>query len=315
MFHLGRVAVTGFFVLSGYLISMSIFKRMEYNNWSISKFYVGRIFRIWPLYFFIILLAMYFLPGMSSLHFKLPNYVVDVRVNKLNYWYFIFFIPQVPLINDKVLPFAEPTWSLGVEEIFYLIVPWLISASIKNFTKGLLVFIFAFLAIKYIAIYWFHLPSSNFMSKLLCYYRYDCIGLGCLMGVLHYTENKLFKAIGVSHLLFSMLGLILLFNLITIYSFDYFPFAVCFAIIISFLVNKNTTFKSPKLLIHIGTVSYSLYLTHEIVIVFLLNKNLDEISVLALYSSSILLSIALASVVYYLIEKPFMNIGISLLKK
>jgi peptidoglycan/LPS O-acetylase OafA/YrhL len=36
---------------------------------------------------------------------------------------------------------------------------------------------------------------------------------------------------------------------------------------------------------------------------------------LALYSLSILLSIALASVVYYLIEKPFMNIGISLLKK
>ena len=122
MFHLGRVAVTGFFVLSGYLISMSIFKRMEHKNWSISKFYVGRIFRIWPLYFFVILLALYFLPSINSLHFTLPNYLGDVRIDKLNYLYFLFFMPQVPLINNMVLPFAEPTWSIGVEEIFYLII-------------------------------------------------------------------------------------------------------------------------------------------------------------------------------------------------
>lgn len=315
MFHLGRVAVTGFFVLSGYLISMSIFKRMEHKNWSISKFYVGRIFRIWPLYFFVILLALYFLPSIYSLHFTLPNYVGDVRIEKLNYWYFLFFMPQVPLINNMVLPFAEPTWSIGVEEIFYLIIPWLISTTLKNFTKRLLVFILVFLIAKYIAIYWFQLPSSSLIAKLLNYYRYDCIALGCLMGVLHYTKNKLFTSIGGYHLLFSLLGFILLFNLITIYSYDYFPFALCFAVIIAFLVNKNDTFKSPKWLIHIGTVSYSLYLTHEIAIVFLLNINLDQKSIWVLYTSSILLAIALASLVYYLIEKPFMDRGVSLLKK
>lgn len=37
-FHLGRVGVTGFFVLGGYLITLSILKRMEHKNWSIRTF-------------------------------------------------------------------------------------------------------------------------------------------------------------------------------------------------------------------------------------------------------------------------------------
>jgi len=315
IFHLGRVAVTGFFVLSGYLITMSIFRRMENNNWSISKFYIGRVFRIWPLYFFVVVLAIYVLPSINALHFTLPNFVSDARIETFNYWYFLFFMPQVPLINNCVLPFAEPTWSIGVEEIFYIVIPWIIASSKKNFTKGLSIFVVVFVVAKYIAIYWFQLPSSDFIAKLFNYYRYDCIALGCLMGVLHSTKNKLFISVGGSLLLFSLFGFILLFNFITVYNYDYFPFAICFAVIIAYLVNKANTFSSPKWLVYIGTISYSLYLTHEIVIVFLLNKNLDITSSLLMYSASILLAIALASIIHYAIEKPFMNYGIFLLKK
>jgi len=64
-----------------------------------------------------------------------------------------------------------------------------------------------------------------------------------------------------------------------------------------------------------GLTSLVLMLTTLIVIVFLLNKNLDITSSLLMYSASILLAIALASIIHYAIEKPFMNYGIFLLKK
>ena len=66
VFHFGRVAVTGFFVLSGYIITLSILQRMESNKWHVGKFYVARIFRIWPLYFFVIILAVWVLPQIEQ---------------------------------------------------------------------------------------------------------------------------------------------------------------------------------------------------------------------------------------------------------
>jgi peptidoglycan/LPS O-acetylase OafA/YrhL len=218
-------------------------------------------------------------------------------------------MPQVPIINNSVLPFAEPTWSIGIEEIFYLIIPWIIVISKKKFATGLIVFMLLFSAAKYLAIYFYQLQASDFFAKLITYYRYDCIALGCLMGVLHHNKNKIFQSIKNLHVLFSLLAIFILFKYITIKSYDYFPFAICFAVIIAYLVNNKEKFKSPRWLIHIGTVSYSLYLTHEIVVVYFLNLNIDSKSMIAMYLLSILCSIFLASIVYYCVERPFMKFG------
>ena len=311
IFHLGRVGVTGFFVLSGYLITMSILNRRQGNNWSIRGFYIGRIFRIWPLYFLVILLAIVVLPNISQLQFTLPNYVTDARVATNNYWHYIFFMPQTPLINNVVLPFAEPTWSIGVEEIFYLVIPWIIVAANKNLQKGLIIFIALFLIIKYILIYGYQMPYSELPAKLLNYYRYDCIALGVLLGVLHFGKNKIFTSINGLHLFAAFVVLLVLFKNLTTNSYDYFPFGACFAVVIAYFANKNTAFKSPRWLVYIGTISYSLYLTHEIVIVYLINLGFDRKPMILMYIISIIGAIILASAFYFLVEKPFMKFGAS----
>ncbi len=309
IFHLGRVAVTGFFVLSGYRITRSMLTRMSRNNWSIGGFYIGRMFRIWPLYFFVIILAIWILPHINQLHFILPSVVTDVRIAISNRLYFLFFLPQVPLINNAYLPFAEPTWSIGVEELFYLSIPWIVVLSKEKIRNTLIGFLVLFMLAKYSAIYIFQLPPTNQIAKLLTYYRYDCVALGCLLGVLHFKKNKFVGSIHFSHLVFSLIALFVLFKSISISSYDYFPFAVCFAIIIACLANKSQELKSPKWLIHIGTVSYSLYLTHELVIVFLINTGLDQKSMPAMYVFSVIFAILLATVIYQIIEKPFMKLG------
>jgi peptidoglycan/LPS O-acetylase OafA/YrhL len=176
-------------------------------------------------------------------------------------------------------------------------------------TKVLLGFILTFLAVKYILIYGYHMPSSDLLPKLLNYYRYDCVALGCLMGVLHFNKSKLFLAVNGLHSIGAVVAFYIFIISLTTDSYDYFPFALCFAIIIAYLVNQNDTIKSPRWLIYIGTVSYSLYLTHEIAIVYFINLDLDRKSMPIMYFVSIIFGVLLASLFYFLIEKPFMNIG------
>jgi peptidoglycan/LPS O-acetylase OafA/YrhL len=307
LFHLGRVAVTGFFVLSGYLITLSILKKMELKEWNIKTFYLARIFRIWPLYFFVIAIAILVLPHIELVHFTVPKYLTDVRINTHKYWYYFFLVPQIPLIDNCVLPFAEPTWSIGVEEIFYLIIPVVIGLSKKNLGGILFGFILFFLLVKYSVIYNYNLPYSDPGPKLLTYYRYDCVAFGCLMGSLHFNGSKLFKSINGVHLIISVVLFIVLLKNMKITHYDYFPFAVCFGIMIAYLVNKEAKIKSPRWLIYIGTISYSLYLIHEIAIVYLVNMNLDKKSMALMHLLSIVIAVALASVTYFAIEKPFMK--------
>jgi peptidoglycan/LPS O-acetylase OafA/YrhL len=50
-------------------------------------------------------------------------------------------------------------------------------------------------------------------------------------------------------------------------------------------------------------------LTHELVIVFLINTGLDQKSMPAMYVFSVILAILLATLIYQIIEKPFMKLG------
>ncbi|AWI26063.1 acyltransferase family protein [Flavobacterium pallidum] len=306
VYHLGRVALVGFFVLSGYLITFTILRRMESGQWHLRGFYRARIFRIWPLYYTVILLAIFVLPHIDALHFTMPPSVINAHDAPEYYAYYFFFLPQIPSFQRVILPFAEPTWSIGVEEIFYLVIPLAVLLAKRKLTLLLYVFIILFVAIKYACVL-FPGFSGKFLYKLMHFYRYDCIALGCLAGVMHFNNSKWFTRIGAKHLLMAGIPILLYFFRMERKSLEYFPFAIYFVMIIAFLVNKNHVIKSPKWLVYLGTVSYSFYLTHEIAIVFLVNKGVDDISMPLMYVLSLMSTLGLASVFYFAVEKPFMK--------
>lgn len=65
---LGMLGVILFLVLSGFLISYLLFKEQDATcDIGIKKFYLRRILRIWPLYFFVIGLALFVLPYITFL--------------------------------------------------------------------------------------------------------------------------------------------------------------------------------------------------------------------------------------------------------
>lgn len=118
LFNNGGLAVTFFFVLSGFLITYLLLKEIHLTqDVSIRKFYVRRILRIWPLYYLLVFLGTLVVPfALSWINhpYEMPYQFGEVI------WYYVFFAPfMVNIFFGSHL--LEPLWSIGVEEIFYIL--------------------------------------------------------------------------------------------------------------------------------------------------------------------------------------------------
>jgi peptidoglycan/LPS O-acetylase OafA/YrhL len=120
---IGRLGVLIFFVLSGFLITYLLLKEHEENGCiSLKKFYIRRVLRIWPLYFFSILLTLIiYHTVLRQLHVSYGNFV--------QYITFLSNFDLISLMKHDIymlVPMSlRVTWSVSVEEQFYLFWPLL----------------------------------------------------------------------------------------------------------------------------------------------------------------------------------------------
>lgn len=137
-FQYGRTGVDLFFVLSGFLITGILLDSKELPGY-FKNFYARRALRIWPLYYGILFLFFVLFPILFPQHLFLtdrttwPYYVTYTQ--NLSYHFF----PSIPL---------SPTWSLAVEEQYYMIwapVVFLLGTkSLRNILLGMIVFSLCF---------------------------------------------------------------------------------------------------------------------------------------------------------------------------
>ncbi|HRI62739.1 MAG TPA: acyltransferase [Polyangium sp.] len=103
--HRGELGVDLFFVLSGYLIGSLLMKEHSANgSISIGLFYVRRFMRLMPVYFLVLGLA--YLAGFPNSH---------------NIWANLLYVNNFIPIKDE---FLNWTWSLAIEEQFYIVFPF-----------------------------------------------------------------------------------------------------------------------------------------------------------------------------------------------
>lgn len=119
LFYRGGPAVSFFFALSGFLITYLLLEEREQTGGiSVRAFYVRRVLRIWPLYFLVIAF------GLAFYNLLLPRLGIDYRVEYplgLAVVFYLLFLPNLMNSLYSVGGILNPTWSIGIEEQFYLL--------------------------------------------------------------------------------------------------------------------------------------------------------------------------------------------------
>ncbi len=273
----GGLAVTLFFVLSGFLITyLLILEKENFKNIDLKAFYLRRILRIWPLYYFIMIagiLVMYLMYHQNLLQKSNGNFSITVL-------YFLFAgnyseaIYQVSF--NHTFSIIAILWSVGVEEQFYLFWPWLIKFFKKSRTV-LLAFLAGYIVLKIIIRVFF---ANTFLSPLINLTRLDCMAIGgiaaCL--VLDATTYTTIIArfvfnryVQITAWIVFVIGFTLLPMPFSIFSDDF--YAVFFAvIIINVSQNKNTLISLENGIFNfLGRISYGIYMYH-VLTMFVLQK-------------------------------------------
>ena len=264
----GYLGVDIFFVISGFVIASSLYQRPSKNFKDfISGFYERRIKRLVPaLSIFVLIMSIavcLFNPrpdtslktGLTSL-FGLSN--LYLFKNSTNYF-----------ASSTELNVFTHTWSLGVEEQFYILFPFLIWFSgfgryTKNGARNLFLTIGALAVASLISFLYFY-PINQSAAYFLMPTRFWEMAAGCLLFITLQKRASIEKFLGKAPSLL-VLALIIgvMFLPISFAAVSTVTVVALSAILIASLKKQTVTFKffsHPKF-VYIGLISYSLYLWH-----------------------------------------------------
>jgi peptidoglycan/LPS O-acetylase OafA/YrhL len=269
----GPLGVIFFFVLSGFLITYLLLAEKELKgSVAIGAFYMRRILRIWPLYFFILLLGFFVLPHLSWFHAgeqtaRFHEHFSDSLL------FYLFFLPNVAYSLYMAVPNIGQSWSIGVEEQFYLLWPLLMKFARKTLT-AMLFFLVALLALKALAIVlWANHPA---LLKFLAMSKLECMALGGIGAWLLFHQHSLLKLVYSKPIQWmALLGIPTLLYLTPalLQNGVHLVYAGAFLVIIlNVSSNPRTLLKLENGLMNfLGKISYGIYMYHLMVVVFVLH--------------------------------------------
>jgi peptidoglycan/LPS O-acetylase OafA/YrhL len=268
-FEGGFIGVDIFFVISGYLITSILIQDITKNNFSLINFYDRRIRRILPALFFVMLISIPFawlwmMPTQME-GFSRSLIASTLFLSNILFWkernYFEIGIEEKPLIH---------TWSLSIEEQYYLIFPiflfyaWYFGRK-KVFWIIIIISLVSFILSEW---GWRNRPMANFF---LTPTRTWELLVGSLTAL--YLSDQKTK----SNNFLSFLGL--LFISMAVFFYDkntpfpsfYTLLPITGVVLLIVYADENTFIAkllSNKNLVKIGLISYSLYLIHQPIFAF-----------------------------------------------
>ena len=180
--RVGWLAVVGFFALSGFLIGRLILERMHHANF-VQVFYIRRFLRMMPP-FFVVLAAIYLIYAVvAHLHWADVDHMFPA-------WTYATFTQNFYMLQTRALGphWLAPTWTLAVEEHFYLIAPAaLMLTPRRHLLKALIAVGLASLALR-IAIFEFGL-APQIAGRVLIPAVADTLIAGMIAGLLWKTDG------------------------------------------------------------------------------------------------------------------------------
>jgi peptidoglycan/LPS O-acetylase OafA/YrhL len=317
----GGTGVTLFFVLSGFLITYLLLKERDVTGTvAIKDFYVRRVLRIWPLYYLVFAMSFFILPGMGlTTGLEGPWYIALL---------YIFLLPNIGLMLAPGVMYGGHLWSIGVEEQFYLVWPWLVKKIRKSFPLVLisiiLLLFIARAAIEF-AYYKFGMQTNAMQSLLFFFstFRIDCMAIGALGAWWYYHKQlDIFGFVLKMEWIYSkwlqlavwLAAAIIIAMGMNFKIFTHQVYSVIFIVVIlNVATNPRTIVKLEyPVLSYLGKISYGLYMFHpvcigaSVLIARMIFTTFNFVSEITVYALSILFTIGISMLSYHFFERYFL---------
>jgi peptidoglycan/LPS O-acetylase OafA/YrhL len=256
--QVGWAGVDLFFVLSGFLISGLLFSDWQkHGRLSIGRFFIRRGFKIYPAFYVFLLLT---LPITITVY----RWEVPSR-----------FAAECLFLQDYIPHLWGHTWSLGVEEQFYILLPLLLLALSRLWPssahRGFRLIPYISLALLVgclvLRVQAHAQKSIDLLSPL--HFRADSLFAGVTLGYWFHFHNDSFRAL--SRWWFLPASLTLLLPLAIVHGIRFLPFVLtantlAFTLLVCWILPRPTV--RFRLLEKVGFYSYSIYLWHMAVTMF-----------------------------------------------
>ena len=308
LFEGGFIGVDIFFVISGYLITSIILRELASESFRFVAFYERRARRILPTLFLVMAVTTCF-----AWKEMLPSSLMDYSGSLLsalgfgsNIW---FWLEDSYTADISMLKPMLHTWSLSVEEQFYVLFPILL-IFLWRFAKNYLFvfFIITFFLSLALADYGSrHFADANFY---LLPTRVWELMAGALLARIEQSHGRV--SLPIFNRIMPSVGMALIVGSIIVFDDSFYHPSyltltpIIGTVLIVWFAGKDeyiTKLLSTKLFVSIGLISYSLYLWH--MPVFAINRIKDIERGNADMLKYIAVSVLLAAFTYWVVEKPF----------
>lgn len=266
----GHLGVNLFFVLSGFLITyLLLHEYARTGKINILNYLLRRFLRIWPLYFLVVLFGFFLFP-------KLPYGIVTIH----EFWRFALFLSNFDEIihgmNDKI-NFLSATWSVSIEEQFYLVWGFLLGLIPfkKSFSFPVFFVVIILGSIVFRSFYWFD-------SRIIYFHTFSVmsdLGIGGFIGFLAFKgkiQSSFERVKKWQWIVFYVISTLLILGSNSIFegsliAFERTVIGIIFAIVILEQVYaKNSFYKIDKIpyFFSSGELTYGFYMFHCILIYY-----------------------------------------------
>jgi peptidoglycan/LPS O-acetylase OafA/YrhL len=309
----GKYGVDLFFALSSYLITdLLIREKEQFGSLNVRSFYIRRILRIWPLYYFILIITL-FIPFFDPDHQFGLKYFLPFIFLSGNWAFAAFGGPaRVP---------ASPLWSVSIEEQFYLFWPPVVARLSR---QKIIYAALGMIIVANVARLMLHVTSATAMALWANTFAHlDSIAVGILLAAtLHGRASSIQPSARIALLMFAAACMTLrgYFQIVIGESVSWGNILIAWPIVV--VACAVTLFAFIGLKVHkswlpyLGKVSYGLYAYHMFCIMLVdrllaIQHRLPEHSFLRAALRECLslgLTIAVAAISYAFLETPFLRL-------
>lgn len=307
----GFIGVDVFFVISGYLITSILIYELGVGEFSISKFYERRARRILPALFSIMLFSFIFAWALLGPN-DMKSFAGSMGAVPLFFSNIFFWLQSGYFDTSSEIKPLLHTWSLAVEEQFYVIFP-LFLYFIWSVGRGrvLLILVILFFASLFLSVYgWHHFPDAAFFTVPTRAWE---LIVGCISAFI--ISDFDFKGLNKKILnVGGAIGIGLIFLSIFIYD-ERTPFPSFYAlmptlgaVMVICFSNAETCIGrvlGSRPFVWVGLISYSIYLWHQPIFAFARLYKMDGRPSALMMLSLVISTFFVAYLSWRYIETPF----------